>query len=142
MSLWLGSSLGKPRRLSKKFLEEERDKLEKYREKARVHYHELRSGLRDGLPPDLARPLTVGQRVIARHPRTRQIHDGSILTVVTVDRSRCRVQFDRPELGVELVMVRFKINVFQVSQSALSECFRLVRHPLWEMFVECSKCGP
>ncbi|XP_024388270.1 protein ALWAYS EARLY 3 isoform X1 [Physcomitrium patens] len=94
-------SLGKPRRLSKRFLQEEREKLETYRESVRTHYHELRNGLREGLPADLARPLTVGQKVIARHPKTREIHDGSILTV---DRSRCRVQFDRPELGVELVM--------------------------------------
>lgn len=84
-------SLGKPRRLSKRFLQEEREKLETYRESVRTHYHELRTGLREGLPTDLARPLTVGQKVIARHPRTREIHDGSILTV---DRSRCRVQFD------------------------------------------------
>lgn len=96
------SSLGKPRRLSKRFLQEEREKLETYRESVRTHYHELRTGVRDGLPTDLARPLTVGQKVIARHPKTSEIHDGSILTV---DRSRCRVQFDRPELGVELVKV-------------------------------------
>ena len=76
--------------------------MDTYRESVRTHYHELRTGLRDCLPPDLARPLTVGQKVIARHPKTREIHDGSILTV---DRSRCRVQFDRPELGVELVRV-------------------------------------
>lgn len=76
--------------------------MEKYRETVRTHYHELRAGHREGLPSDLARPLTVGQRVIAKHPKTGQIHDGSILTV---DRSRCRVQFDRPELGVEFVAV-------------------------------------
>lgn len=99
---YVRSSLGKPRRLSKRFLQEEREKLETYRESVRTHYHELRTGLREGLPADLARPLTVGQKVIARHPKTREIHDGSILTV---DRSRCRVQFDRPELGVELVLV-------------------------------------
>lgn len=58
--------------------------------------------MREGLPTDLARPLAVGQRVIACHPRTRELHDGSVLTV---DHSRCRVQFDRPELGVEFVMV-------------------------------------
>lgn len=52
------------------------------------------------LSPDLARPLSVGQRVVAKHPKTGHIYDGSILTV---DRGRCRVQFDRQELGVELV---------------------------------------
>ncbi|KAJ6832829.1 protein ALWAYS EARLY 2-like isoform X2 [Iris pallida] len=95
------SSLGKPRRLSKKFLQEEREKLEQYRESVRTHYAELRTGIREGLPTDLARPLSVGQRVCACHPKTREIHDGSVLTV---DRSRCRIQFDRPELGVEFVM--------------------------------------
>jgi hypothetical protein len=98
------SSLGKPRRLSKRFLAEEREKLATYRESVRTHYHELRIGLRECLPADLAHPLTVGQRVIARHPKTREMHDGSILTV---DRCRYRVQFDDPDLGVELVLVLF-----------------------------------
>lgn len=95
------SSLGKPRRLSGRFLQQEREKLEHYRESVRSHYAELRTGVKEGLPTDLARPLSVGQRVIACHPRMREVHDGSILTV---DRNRCRVQFDRPELGVEFVM--------------------------------------
>ncbi|XP_066392129.1 protein ALWAYS EARLY 3-like isoform X4 [Miscanthus floridulus] len=94
------SSLGKPRRLSKQFLHEEREKLAQYRDSVRQHYTELRSGVREGLPTDLARPLAVGQRVIACHPRTRELHDGNVLTV---DHNQCRVQFDRPELGVELV---------------------------------------
>ncbi|XP_011620753.1 protein ALWAYS EARLY 3 isoform X1 [Amborella trichopoda] len=95
------SSLGKTRRLSKRFLQEEREKLEKYRESVRKHYSDLRNGLREGLPADFPRPLSVGQRVIACHPKTREIHDGSILTI---DGNRCRVQFDRPELGVEFVL--------------------------------------
>lgn len=96
------SSLGKPRRFSKQFLKEEKQKLNQYRDSVRTHYTELRSGAREGLPTDLAKPLSVGQRVIAIHPKTREIHDGSVLTV---DQNRCRVQFDRPELGVEFVMV-------------------------------------
>ncbi|XP_022973709.1 protein ALWAYS EARLY 3-like isoform X1 [Cucurbita maxima] len=95
------SSLGRPRRFSAQFLKEEKHKLNQYRESVRKHYAELRAGTREGLPTDLARPLSVGQRVIAIHPKTREIHDGSVLTV---DYSRCRVQFDRPELGVEFVM--------------------------------------
>ncbi|KAK8467928.1 hypothetical protein PHAVU_007G179500 [Phaseolus vulgaris] len=94
-------SLGKPRRLSEHFLHDERQKLAEYRESVRKHYAELRTGIRDGLPTDLARPLCVGQRVIAVHPKTREIHDGSVLTV---DYDKCRIQFDRPELGVEFVM--------------------------------------
>ncbi|CAK9158788.1 unnamed protein product [Ilex paraguariensis] len=85
------SSLGKPRRFSEQFLKEEKEKLNQYRNSVRTHYAELHSGIREGLPTDLARPLSVGQRVIAIHPRTREIYDGSVLTV---DRSMCRVQFD------------------------------------------------
>ncbi|KAL4592913.1 hypothetical protein LXL04_005920 [Taraxacum kok-saghyz] len=95
------SSLGKPRRFSPNFLKEEKEKLNQYQDSVRTHYTELRSGSRDGLPTDLARPLSVGQRVIAIYPKTREIHDG---TVLTVDHDRCRVQFDRPELGVEKIM--------------------------------------
>lgn len=95
------SSLGKPRRFSEQFLKEENEKLNQYRESVREHYTELRNGVREGLPTDLAKPLSVGQRVIAIHPRTREIHDGSVLTV---DHSKCRVQFDRHDLGVEFVM--------------------------------------
>ncbi|CAM8993205.1 unnamed protein product [Rhodiola kirilowii] len=95
------SSLGKPRRFSQQFLKEEKEKLNQYRESVRNHYTELLMGAREGLPTDLARPLSVGQRVIAIHPKTREVHDGSVLTI---DRCRCRVQFDKPELGVEFVM--------------------------------------
>ncbi|XP_021862140.2 protein ALWAYS EARLY 3 isoform X1 [Spinacia oleracea] len=94
------SSLGKPRRFSQQFLKEEKEKLNYYRESVRSHYTELRMGKREGLPTDLARPLTVGQRVISIHPRSREIHNGNVLTV---DHNRCRIQFDRPELGVEFV---------------------------------------
>ncbi|KAG9143098.1 hypothetical protein Leryth_006364 [Lithospermum erythrorhizon] len=94
------SSLGKPRRFSEQFLKEEKQKLDQYRESVRTHYTELRDGIREGLPTDLAKPLSVGHRVVAIHPTTGEIHDGSVLTV---DRSRCRVQFNRPELGVEFV---------------------------------------
>ncbi|CAN0855870.1 Protein ALWAYS EARLY 3 [Linum grandiflorum] len=94
-------SLGKPRRFSEHFLKEEKEKLHQYRDSVREHYTELRAGTREGLPTDLARPLSVGQRVIAIHPRTREIHNGSVLTV---DRNRCCVRFDRPELGFEFVM--------------------------------------
>ncbi|XVF06071.1 hypothetical protein REPUB_Repub06bG0016700 [Reevesia pubescens] len=95
------SSLGKPRRFSERFLHEEREKLEQYRESVRQHYTQLRIGTREGLPTDLARPLSVGQRIAAIHPKTREVHDGKVLTV---DHDRCRVQFDSPELGVEFVM--------------------------------------
>ncbi|PIA44527.1 hypothetical protein AQUCO_01700251v1 [Aquilegia coerulea] len=95
------SSLGKPRRLSQQFLREEKDKLEQYRESVRTHHTKLRSGITQPIPWDLARPLSVGQCVFARHPKTGEICDGKILTV---DCNKCRVQFERRELGVELVM--------------------------------------
>ncbi|KAM7257518.1 hypothetical protein ACFE04_013259 [Oxalis oulophora] len=96
------SSLGKPRRFSEQLLKEEKEKLNQYRESVRKHYSEVRNGTGEGLPTDLARPLSVGQRVIAIHPRTGEIHDGCILTV---DHDRYRVQFNQPELGVEFVMI-------------------------------------
>lgn len=85
-------------------MKEEREKLYQYRESVRTHYAELRAGIGEGLPTDLARPLSVGQRVIAIHPKTREIHDGNVLIV---DHSRYRIQFDSTELGVESVMVKF-----------------------------------
>lgn len=102
--LLLCSSLGRPRRFSRQFLKEEKHKLNQYRESVRSHYAEFFAGTKEVLPPDLAQPLIVGQRIVAVHPKTREIHDGSILTV---DHRRCRVQFDQPELGVEFVMVCF-----------------------------------
>ncbi|RVW53166.1 Protein always early 2 [Vitis vinifera] len=96
------SSLGKPRRFSERFLHEEKEKLKQYRKSVRTHYTELRTGAREGLPRDLARPLSVGQRVIALHPKTREVHNGSVLTV---DHDKCMVQFDCAEIGVEFVMV-------------------------------------
>ncbi|CAH2053117.1 unnamed protein product [Thlaspi arvense] len=94
------SSLGKPRRFSQQFLKEEKEKLNLYRDSVRKHYDELNTGTREGLPMDLARPLNVSQRVISIHPKSREIHDGSVLTV---DHCRYRIQFDHPELGVEFV---------------------------------------
>ncbi|XP_012089049.1 protein ALWAYS EARLY 2 isoform X2 [Jatropha curcas] len=94
------SSLGKPRRFSEHFLCEEREKLKQYRDSVRKHYTELCTGIREGLPTDLARPLSVGQRVIALYPKTRELRDGCVLTI---DHDRCRVQFDSPEMGVEFV---------------------------------------
>ncbi|KAK7284354.1 hypothetical protein RJT34_19099 [Clitoria ternatea] len=93
-------ALGKPRRFSERFLQEERKKLEQYREAVRKYYNELRAGIRDGLPTDLAKPLYVGQRVIVLHSKTREIDDGSVLSV---NHDICWVQFDRPELGAQFV---------------------------------------
>ncbi|CAN7045501.1 unnamed protein product [Brassica rapa subsp. trilocularis] len=93
------SSLGRTRRFSEKFIQEERDKLKQYRESARKHYTELRAGAREELPRDFAQPLSVGNRVIAIHPKTREVRDGKILTV---DHNKCNVLFD--DLGADMVM--------------------------------------
>lgn len=49
------------------------------REHVRRRYDEI--GVGQEVPPELAKPLRVGQEVVARHPQTRQLHDGSILTI-------------------------------------------------------------
>ncbi|KAK7397201.1 hypothetical protein VNO78_18368 [Psophocarpus tetragonolobus] len=51
------SSLGQPRRFSEHFLIGEKDKLKQYRESVRKHYSELRTGVRDELPIDLAKSI-------------------------------------------------------------------------------------
>jgi hypothetical protein len=73
---------GKPRRLSLKFLKEERVRLERWREGCRQQYVTGAAAVSDPKVADhLPLPLGVGQRVAARHPATRQLHDGSVLTV-------------------------------------------------------------
>jgi hypothetical protein len=49
------------------------------REHVRRKYEEV--GLGADVPPELPRPLRVGQEVVASHPVTRQLHDGLILTI-------------------------------------------------------------
>jgi len=57
-------------------------------------------GVAADFPEAYPGPLLVGQRVTARHPKTRQIHDGQVLTV---DADKARVQFHSMELGSELL---------------------------------------
>lgn len=89
---------GRPRRLSVNFLRESRAKLEAHRVLARRLY--ASSSPDPNTAAVLPRPLNVGQRVLARHPVTRHYYDGSVLTVAP---DAYRIQFDRTELGVELV---------------------------------------
>lgn len=83
---FLRSLLGRTRRLSKSFLHAERARLKEHRQLVREQGR--------------AR-LSVGQRVVAFHPTVRQLHMGQILTP---DGYNYRVQFDRQELGVQLVL--------------------------------------
>ena len=107
------AALGKPRRVSLAFLREQRDAMEGDRARARAAYTRLKHAGRLGaslqyaqavrdelLPLGVPLPLAVGERVLAVHPRTRCVHPGNVLTV---DMARCRVQFDRLELGTEFV---------------------------------------
>uniref|UniRef100_A0A0A9BY22 DIRP domain-containing protein n=1 Tax=Arundo donax TaxID=35708 RepID=A0A0A9BY22_ARUDO len=94
------SSLGKPRRFSDHFLAVEKEKLEDYREKVRKIYAELSDGSRDSLPVDLARPFSIGQEVIVRHPSSRELCDGK---VVLMGRDFYKVHFGNRDLGVDLV---------------------------------------
>ncbi|CAL5228881.1 g12095 [Coccomyxa viridis] len=94
----LRASLGKPRRFSLTFLRQERARLEAWRNSVREKYE--KSSYNTDIPAALPRQLTVSQRVTARHPVTRQLHDGDVLTIAP---DCYRVQFDRRELGVELV---------------------------------------
>lgn len=45
-------------------------------------------------------PLSVGQRVLAVHPKTGELKTGSILTA---ESSRFDVRFDNPDLGISLI---------------------------------------
>ncbi|GBF91975.1 hypothetical protein Rsub_04699 [Raphidocelis subcapitata] len=83
----LRGALGRPRRLSLAFLREERTHLELYRETVRKAYADPSTPL----PPSLPRPLRVSQAVVARHPVTRRLADGIILTAAP---NRYRVQSD------------------------------------------------
>ncbi|PUZ39933.1 hypothetical protein GQ55_9G383400 [Panicum hallii var. hallii] len=91
---------GKPRRFSDNFLEVERQQLEDYRNGVRACYAQLSDGSLDDLPADVARPFSIGQVVIVRDPCSRELCDGK---VVAVEQDCCKVQFDNPELGVDLV---------------------------------------
>ncbi|XP_057539589.1 protein ALWAYS EARLY 2-like isoform X2 [Amaranthus tricolor] len=93
-------SLGKPRRFSKCFLQQQRERLNYYRESVRDHYVNFRAGLGE-VPTDLLYPLRVGQQVVAIHPKTRDCHNGKVLSV---QRDKCLVQFHCPDLGVEVVL--------------------------------------
>lgn len=111
------SYCGKPRRFSDNFLMVERKQLEDYRKEVRTYYAQLSDGSLDSLPVDKARPFSIGQQVIVRHPNSRELCDGK---VVMVEHDCCKVQFDNPELGVDLVKVHFcYFNCFQKSTICL-----------------------
>lgn len=68
------------------------------RERVRATYEALGPGC--DVPADMPRQLRVAQPVVARHPATRSIHDGIILTLKP---NKYRVQFNRTDLLSEVV---------------------------------------
>lgn len=56
-------------------------------------------------------PLTVGQRVLAVHPKTFELKTGSILTS---DYNKFDVRFDNPDLGIGLIK---DYNIIPISES-------------------------
>jgi hypothetical protein len=66
------------------------------------------------VPPELPRPLKVAQAVVARHPGTRSLHDGIILTIKS---SKYRVQFNRWGRAdvVWLMLLQLQFSVLQLA---------------------------
>jgi len=98
---------GRPRRLSKPFLDAERARLHEYRQDVRQLRKLQTSGHAAAAAAEAALGLqgcvvqmAVGQRVTAFHPKERHLFSG---TVLTPDGDHYRVQFDRPKLGVQHV---------------------------------------
>ena len=127
------TAMGAPRRLSLPFLRHERISLERWRVETRNAWARSAGAVskasvpvatamvtddaegaqttasqaaledteqEEDLSEDLSRAFEVGDRVAARHPRVLNVNTGSILVLRG---ARCLVQFDRVELGVELV---------------------------------------
>ena len=97
--------MGRPRRFSDKFVQDEKRKLYKYREAIKVlqqgrvlpsNYHDMLPYINMNIGSVSSR-LMVGQKVLAIHPNTGELKSGSILTM---DANKYHVQFDKPELGV------------------------------------------
>jgi len=83
----LRSCMGKPRRFSNKFINEEREKLNRYRNLVRSYLYDKIHLPESRLHPDLVQkikrltPLQVSQVVLAVHPVCHHIHPGSIMTI-------------------------------------------------------------
>lgn len=98
---YIRGRLGKPRRLSHRYLQEERRKLEDYREEVRNQHAgrpaSTNNPALDFYLEEIPAPINVGQRVLARHPKTGELYLGNILLK---DDHVYRVQFDDAQLGV------------------------------------------
>jgi len=91
--------MGKPRRLSPKYLEEERQKLKSYREEVRAQHsgrHITNSKVYEEYLDEIPAPINVGTAVIARHPKDGELYPGKVLVK---DGHKYRIQFDDQALG-------------------------------------------
>ncbi|XP_058832899.1 protein lin-9 homolog [Topomyia yanbarensis] len=122
-------TMGKPRRCSAAFFEEERRELERKRQKIRL-LQTKRSGdvsfIRD-LPKEIPQPLSVGTKVTAR---LRSPQDGLFTgTVEAIDvmSSAYRINFDRPGLGSHTIPdfeVVANDNPEKIALNAITRDFR------------------
>lgn len=97
--------MGKPRRCSRAFFQEERRELERKREKIRILQSKKNcdvSFVKD-LPCEIPLPLTVGTSVTARlrHPQDG-LFSGTVEAVDSLA-SSYRITFDRPGLGTQTI---------------------------------------
>lgn len=121
--------LGRPRRLSWKFLRDCRLDSSVRRQRLDEEANHDVKGNRFG--------FEVGQNVIAIHPMMHCISDGVILTV---SKASCRVQFDRSDLGVHMVPIE---NIMERSSSPMNERYRWpgdssVKAPVFPRFLDSS----
>ncbi|XP_055539905.1 protein lin-9 homolog [Wyeomyia smithii] len=122
-------TMGKPRRCSAAFFEEERRELERKRQKIRL-LQAKRSGdvsfIRD-LPREIPQPLSVGTKVTAR---LRAPQDGlftGTVDAIDVMSSSYRISFDRPGLGSHTIPdfeVVANDNPEKIALSAITKDFR------------------
>lgn len=140
-------TLGKPRRCSQTFFDEERRELERRRQKIRL-LQARKAGdpsfVKD-LPPEIPLPLNVGVKVTAR---LRSPQDGLFTgTVEAVDplTNSYRINFDRPGLGVYSIPdyeVAASDNVDTLALSTITQNFRPRKDVQMYMISPLRRAGP
>jgi len=98
--------VGKPRRFSRFFLQEERSKLQRSRNQIRSMQQgkiTLPSNQQDELPIPVEIPLKLaaGQKVIAFHSQTKQVHVGQ---VIAIEGYYYKIKFERQDLPIQNVL--------------------------------------
>ncbi|XP_014666074.1 PREDICTED: protein lin-9 homolog [Priapulus caudatus] len=93
--------MGKPRRCSPAFFEEEREALHKKRQKMRLLQQQTQMDMRHlkDLPPEIPMPLVIGNKVTARLRRPQDGLFTGVIAAVDTQNHTYRVAFDRMQLG-------------------------------------------